>query len=117
MWKKSLGKFNILDASDDRMMILELQCGDQTLLFVNVYMLYCSDDNHADFMTYLGKINSVLFDSNTPRVFIPGDFNANICKTETERRHKFDMELKEFCINEGLILSDVLYCSDNSYTY
>ena len=54
----------------------------------------------------------MLSDSNTPHVFILGDFNANICKTETERRLK---ELKEFCINEGISLSDVLYCPDNSY--
>ena len=98
-------------------MILELRCGEQTLLFVNVYMPYCSDDNHLDFMFYLGKINSVLSDSNTPYVFIHGVFNANICTTETERRHKFGMELKKFCINESLFLSDVLFCSDNSYTY
>jgi exonuclease III len=117
LWKKTLGKCKITDFSDNRMMVFELQCGEKSLLFVNVYMPCCSEDNYPDFLYYLGKINSIVTDSNSPYVYVLGDYNANICKPETERSHTFGIELKEFCLNEGLVLSDVLFCDDNSYTF
>ena len=98
-------------------MAIEVQCEDCTLLFVNIYMPFCCESNLPDFMYYLGKINSVVNDCKNPYVFILGDFNANVSSDTVGNRHKFGVELQDFCQNEDPFISDVLLCPVNSYTF
>ena len=54
---------------------------------------------HNDFCFYLSKLQYITASSNTPYVFILGDFNANIQSTSI-----FGAEFIDFCDNNELCL-------------
>ena len=75
-----------------RLLGVQLSYNEESLLFVNVYMLYQSDDNFEIFMEYIGKITALIDKSSTRNIAFIGDFNVAI---DTH----FDVELQEMCSN------------------
>ena len=114
LWRKSLHECKVLDSFDDRLLLFNITCGSKQILFVNVYMPYCSNDNLPEFQFYLGKINRIIEDANTPYVYVIGDLNAN---TRRGQHHLFGDELIDFCLHDNLVLSDVILCKEETYTY
>ena len=55
-------------------------------------MPYCASHNMPDFQFYLGKLSSVLNNSDTPYVYAIGDFNANINTMSNCNNHAFGDE-------------------------
>ena len=61
---------------------------------------------YNDFCFNLSKLRCIIASSNTPYVFILGDFNASIQSTSI-----FDSELIDFCDNNELsLLTERGYC-------
>jgi hypothetical protein len=116
LWKKSIGpNCTIINYSNEsRLMGLEYKTGSHKVLFINVYMPCCSDENLPDFQYYLSKINDIIESYDSPHVVVIGDFNA-----DTLSNQKFGNELSAFCDEEGLILSDLAHITDhfNSFTF
>ena len=120
LWHKKLGsQCNIIDCNDNRLMVLEISTDTHKIIIVNVYLPCCSDDNTVNFRYYLGKIDSIIENSDTPFVYIMGDFNASLSPDNNgEISHKFGKILLDHCTDEGLLLSDYSYLPTNStYTY
>lgn len=114
LWRKSLGskcKTMIYD-NEDRIMGLELNVETGKVLFLNVYMPFCKSDNFDEFNVYINKINNLICTADTPLVYAIGDFNADIIKNQA-----FGIELAKFCQEEGLLISDHMRLSHDTYTY
>ena len=77
LWRKELDHCKVINMMDDRIMGFEIKCNDKKLFFVNLYMPFCNRDNLELFMFYLGKINSIITDADTPYVYIVGDLNSD----------------------------------------
>ena len=115
MWRKSLGNKckPIVHKDETRLMGLELFVKSSKFIFFNSYLPYCSPNNHDDFISYLSKMEDIISSANTPYIYFLGDFNADIFKA-----HLFGQELKQFCLDQQLILSDTLYLEPSTtYTY
>ena len=93
MWKKSLSNsIKIMQFDDSRILGIELQSNNFTLLFLTVYLPYECDKFYDDYCFYLSKLQCIIDSANTPYVFILGDFNADIQNTSI-----FGAELLDFC--------------------
>ena len=55
LWNKKLQNCKAV-LCDERIMLFELKCGQQKILFVNVYMPFCCYDNLPDYMYYLIRL-------------------------------------------------------------
>ena len=97
---RSMAQFFTYDCS--RLLGVQLSHNEESLLFINVYMPYQSDDNFEIFMEYIGKITALIDECPTSNIAIIGDFNAAI---DTH----FDVELQELCSNLSLVISDCDY--------
>ena len=67
---------------------------------------------YDDFCFYLSKIQCIIASSNTPYVFILGDFNADIQSTSI-----FGAELIDFCDNTELCFIDKEMLFPDTFTY
>ena len=67
---------------------------------------------YDDFCFYLSKLQCIIASSNTPYVFIFGDFNADIQSTSI-----FGAELIDFCDNNELCLVDRERILPDTFTY
>jgi exonuclease III len=113
LWSKYLGNMckPVLYGDDSSIMGLELTISSEKYLFINVYMPYSCADNQDEFVAGLSKIDSIVQSSDTPFIFVLGDFNADPTKD-----HLFGQELVDFCQDANLIITDV-QCLKNSYTF
>ena len=113
MWKKSLyNSTKIMQYDDSRILGIELQSNNFTLLFLTVYLPYECDKFYDDYCFYLSKLQCIIDSANTSYIFILGDFNANIQTTSI-----FGAELIEFCDNNNLCFLDKELLSPDSFTY
>ena len=80
-------------------------------MFLNVYMPFCSSENHDEFLSQLSKIDSIIDGTDTPYIFALGDFNADLNKDQ-----KFGNDLMQFCKDAGLMISDKKHLKD-CYTF
>ena len=67
---------------------------------------------YYDFCFYLSKIQCIIASSNSPYVFILGDFNADIQSTAI-----FGAELIDFCDNNELCFIDKAMLFSDTFTY
>ena len=112
MWKKSLSNLiKIMQFDDSRILGIELQSNNFTLLFLTVYLPYECDKFYDDYCFYLSKLQCIIDSANTPYVFILGDFNADIQNTSI-----FGAELLDFCDNNTLCFLDKEFLSPDSFT-
>ena len=113
MWKKLLSNSTkIMQYDDSRILGIELQSNNFTLLFLTVYLPYKCDEFYDDYCFYLSKLHCIIDTANTPYIFILGDFNANIQTTSI-----FGAELIEFCDNNNLCFLDKEFLPPDSFTY
>ena len=116
LWHKSIGPSCtvIRYPKEPRLMAVEVRANGQKVLFINVYLPFCCDENLPDFQYYLAKLNDIIESYDSPYVVVIGDFNA-----DTRSTQKFGSELLDFCQDEGLILSDLVHVKDhtNNFTF
>ena len=100
MWNKSLfNTVKTIQYDDTRIIGIEMQSNDFTLLFLTVYLPYECDMYYDDYCFYLSKLQCIIDSANTPYIFIFGDFNADIQSTSM-----FGAELIDFCDNNCVLL-------------
>jgi exonuclease III len=120
LWRKTLCEScKVIEMNDERLMAIEAVCNNKTFLFINVYMPYCTAQHMDDFQYYLCKLESIVSSSNTPYIYIIGDYNANLCLDSDGRAlNIFGKELLQYCALNGLIVTDFVLNTDlDAYTY
>ena len=101
---------NIINFDDNRLQGFSVTCNNFKYLFVNVYLPYYSDENMAEYTMYLGKLESLVEEHNVDGIVIMGDFNAAPGKD-------YFFQLKDFCDEFNLLISDVEILPSDSYTH
>ena len=119
LWKKDIAQMcKIVEYNDNRLMGLELNTGNNTVMLINVYLPYNSTNNSDEYLYYLSKIEHIVSTYNSPYCYVVGDFNADVTKDENHAiQHKFGSELYNFCITENLIIADDELCPINTFTF
>ena len=113
LWRKSLAPFfRPISFDDDRIIGLEFNRGGVRMLFLGVYLPYCSHQNFDRFVYYLAKLKSIIDDFETPHVCVLGDFNADMVKAT-----EFGKELESFCIESRLFVVDAMHLPSDSKTH
>ena len=57
---------------------LKIASSNATILFLNVYLPYQTDDNADEYQDILGKIQAISDSFESTNIFIIGDFNADV---------------------------------------
>ena len=112
MLKKSIGnicKVELLD--DNRLLLCEIKTGRVTYGLINVYLPYDNGSNIEEYRYYLAKVDSIIREYTHAAAI--GDFNGN---TNSEH-HRFGAELKAFCEEEHLVISDCVKAPQNTFTF
>ena len=113
LWRKSLGNvISVQSMDDDRLLSISIKIGSgASLELLNVYLPYDDGSNLEKYQSYMTKLEDKLSES----VFscAMGDFNANIL----QQNNRFGQELKMFCQEENLVISDEELCTHDSFTY
>ena len=108
MWRKSLASScNSINYYEK--CLIGMQYTDNSgmkYLFLNVYLPYECSDNYDSYMHYLGKIASIINNSDDNFMYALGDFNAHINSVGCRN---FGGELLSLCEDEGLVLSDLSF--------
>ena len=114
MWKKTLGNSckPISYKDESRIMALELKCGQESVLILNMYMPYCCADNRDEYVEYLSRMNHLIETADTNFVLAIGDFNADVSSHQL-----FGRELKMFVEEERLVLSDLNHLPLDTFTF
>jgi len=111
LWRRTIEQnVNICKNTDTRLLGVEVQSSHGKILLINVYMPYQCDNNYDEYMHYLGKLSALIFDADTTRIGIYGDFNANICTP-------FMNELEKWCQSEHMTISDLVLLGSSSGTF
>ena len=111
MWNKSLSPYcNVILYEDNRLLGLSLTVNSLNYLFLNVYLPYFSNDNINDYDMYMGKIASIVENTDASGVVILGDFNAR-------PSNPFYEELQVLCEAKDLIISDVVRLPERTFTH
>ena len=111
MWHKSLSsRVNLVSFDDDRILGLSYKCNMGSILFINVYLPTNNAENVDLYLDYIGKITSIVEESQWQNICIIGDFNA---APGTD----YFLELVTLCSSQNLIISDVALLPENSYTH
>ena len=112
LWRKSFGQnCKIVACHDERIMQLELSISGNLYNLYNAYLPCDNGSNIEEYREYLTRIIGLL-DLN-PLSFIFGDLNANPLSST----HRFGKELLKFCNSEKVILSDIVKCSQDTFTF
>ena len=105
-WKKTLSNsIKIVQCDDSRILGIEIQSNNFTLLFLTVYLPYECDKFYDDYCFYLSKLQCIIDSANITYVFILGDFNADIQNTSI-----FGAELLDFCDNNAFVFLTRNFC-------
>ena len=111
MWHKRLSKVaRIVTYDDERLLGLLCSFNESSVLFLNVYLPTECSSNYDEFMCYLGKIISIVNDTDVDSVCILGDFNASPSSSHY-------CELQNICSEHDLVVADVACLPTNSYTH
>ena len=79
MWQKNIGAIcKIITYDDVRLLGIQVTFPGREFLLLNVYLPYFCSDNYDDYLSYVGKIDSILESSICDDVAIMGDFNAAV---------------------------------------
>ena len=111
LWDKAISPFSsIVQYDDNRILGLSLAFGGLKYLFLNVYLPYCCADNLNEYDMYMGKIASIIDNSDVAGVVVLGDFNAG-------PTNNFYCELQQLCSVKNLIISDISRLPNDTYTH
>ena len=101
---------NIIHFDDSRLFGFNINCNNFKYLFVNVYLPYFSEENFAEYTMYIGKLEAIVNEYDVNGLIVMGDFNA-------EPGREYFNQLKNFCEDYELIVSDVDKLPPDSYTH
>jgi len=113
LWKKTLSNYvHITKYDDPRIIGCNVTVNAHVNMFLNVYLPYQRDDNHDDYMNYLGKISSIISQCESSYIRIVGDFNATVGSP-------FEQELFSFVNANNMHISDyeLLGRESGTHTY
>ena len=111
MWHEKLNSFvRVKEFNDDRLLGLTCTLNGMTVLFLNVYLPTDAHNNYDEFMFYLGKIISIVNESEVDAVCVVGDFNAN-------PNSPYFQELQHVCDDNDLVITDVAVLPADTYTH
>ena len=82
------------------------------MLFIGVYLPYCTRLNFDRYVYYLAKLKTIIDDYHSPYVCVLGDFNGDIVKAT-----EFGKELESFCNYAELYIADVMHLPRDSTTH
>ena len=71
-------------------------------------------DNRDEFLEILSYLNTAVEESDASHTAMIGDFNANI---QIGASTLFGKELKRFCREKLMSISDSIFCPSNSFTF
>ena len=94
---------------EKRILGLKLDLNNQSILFLNVYLPTQSNQHYDDFVSCLGKLDSIISESDADAVVLAGDWNA-------APGSLFYNELEHFCTEHNLVVSDVIQLPPSTYT-
>ena len=94
-------------------MCMEMSVDNKDITMFNVYMPCDNRDNLDEYLHLLSNI-STRIELDSPYVMMIGDLNAN---TTPQSDTLFGMELKRYCSEEELIISDLSMCDPRSFTF
>ena len=78
LWRRDLDvKFNSIDYGDSRLLGLEIKIAGVSTLILNVYLPTFCHKNFHEYQDYIGRINAIVRDSESDKVMIAGDWNAD----------------------------------------
>ena len=84
--------------------ITKIITSNATILVLNVYLPYQSNNNVDEYQAILGKIQAISDSFESSNIFIIGDFNADLIKTSL-----FSQFLNSFISECHFIPSDIKY--------
>ena len=112
MWRKSLGGCEIIDMPTPRIMCLQIRNKDNAIALFNIYMP-CDGREHLDeYLHLLSFLSTAIEEREFTHIAMIGDFNTTI-----DANSCFGKELKKFCGDEMLSLSDSTWCDSKSFTF
>ena len=101
---------NVVNMDDNRLTGFCVTCNNFKYLFVNLYLPYYAEENMAEYTMYLGKLEGIIEEYDVDGMVVMGDFNA-------EPGKEYYDQLKLFCEEHNLIISDVEMLPQDSYTH
>ena len=113
IWRRSLSShITVMKYDDSRIIGCKFSSDGIDKVYLNVYLPYQCDDNHDEYLCYLGKLTSIIDEMSTSHICIVGDFNA-------KKGSLFETELSCFVENCYMQISDYTYLDNISvlYTY
>ena len=114
LWRKTLVGCKIINLPNPRIMSMRIDNIQNSMKIFNVYMPCDHTDNRDEFLEILSYLNTAVEESDAPHIAMIGDFNANI---QTGANTLFGKELKRFCREELMSVSDNIFCPSNSFTF
>ena len=114
LWRRSLDPFiePLIYVDEKRLLGLKITSSNATILLLNVYLPYQTDDNAHEYLEILGKIQAISDSFESTNIFIIGDFNADI-----KNPSLFTPFLNAFINECHLIASDTLLLPSDAFTY
>ena len=114
LWRRSLDPFiePLIYFDEKRLLGLKITSSNATILLLNVYLPYQTDDNADEYLEILGKIQAISDSFESTNTFIIGDFNADI-----KNPSLFTPFLNAFINDCHLIASDTLLLPSDAFTY
>ena len=111
LWNNKLGvKCSVCLFDDSRVMGITLDNENRKLFILNLYMPYFCPENHDQYLEYVGKVSSIIEDHNHSDVIVLGDFNATV-------GGQYYRAWDELCHRTGMLFTDVVRLSEESYTH
>ena len=114
LWRKTLVGCKIINLPNPRIMSMHIDNIQNSMKIFNVYMPCDHTDNRDECLEILSYLNTAVEESDAPYIAMIGDFNANI---QTGANTLFGKELKRFCREELMSISDSIFCPSNSFTF
>ena len=111
IWKKEISKFITIKTYDDsRILGLSLSFDAKSILVLNVYMPTTSQDGEDEFSQYIGRLSSIIAESDEEHICIIGDLNASPGSARFR-------EVLSLCEDYQLKIADVDTLPSTSYSH
>lgn len=92
---------------------LKFNYNGKTLIILNIYTPYNSNEHVDEYVNTLACIQSFIEDNSSTFIYVLGDFNADL----TDSKSLFYKQLLRFSNDSNLVLSSTALLPDDSYTY
>ena len=114
LWRKELSGCKIMNLENQRIMSMQIENSNQSINLFNIYMPCDHRDNLDEFIDLLSHLSTAVEEAHYPYIAMIGDFNANM---KPGLNTLFGNELKRFCRDELLSISDASHCPPSTFTF